>query len=565
MESGITTEELKQETAVVYKALGRSLSTANVASTTYRSDLNHDRLRREFQQGTGLVFTNLGWLPPQSVLAGPPIFGRYMAFAPAVAETEHLWATLRLRQPYFEDCLKVIRTIARKRGTLGSADEGVMLETLRVLASHVDEIGTPQTRAKLRNLPLWTSQGWMRDRPLYATDDPVLAEGLKGRLPLWEPGGELQQFRPLLDLLRVEEVGIAAGVIDPELATEDEDMSDLFRSALQQLQDDLSRNDPQLAIGARMPWDLLGRFSVYIHPSLSLGVTTEREGTGVVYKCKVAAKVDLGRCIFFVQDPAKLSRVDSGGRAIAALFNGDPRRLAQAWRAACDQAESGRLARVIELAEQRMQREQAQTEQEIEERAAKLREGIATKHRDRDHPHERNGTKSSSSTTHTNEREDTRSTVTPSSHRVLVDPDSLILVDPLGTLEKQKTSPLTKTTGDGPLAEPRPGTGAPRGGLSIRLYSDLEKETVGLKLLRRLLSSDHDEIKDLRAQRGVGADAIDELGRFYEMKVSAGSEPDQVTLTNAEVKRALTTPDFFLRRRLWCRGRLCPAQSAGDC
>ena len=256
-EGGITTDELKQETAVVYKALARSLSTANVASTTSRSDLNQDRLRREFQQGNGLIFSNLGWLPPQSVLAGPPIFGRYMAFAPAVAETEHLWATLRLRQPSFEDCLEVIRTIARKRGTLGSADEAIMLETLRALVSLVDASGTPQARPKLRKLPLWTSQGWMRGRPLYATDDPVLAAGLKDRLPLWESGGEIQQFRPLLGLLRVEEVGTAAEVIDPELATEDEGMSDLFRSALQQLQDDLTRNDPQLATGAWMPWDRL--------------------------------------------------------------------------------------------------------------------------------------------------------------------------------------------------------------------------------------------------------------------------------------------------------------------
>ena len=369
---------------------------------------------------------------------------------------------------------------------------------------------------------------------------------LKDRLPLWEPGGELQQFRPLLGPLRVEEVGTAAELIEPELATEDEDLSDLFRSALQQFQDDLSRNDPQLATGARMPWDLLGRFSVHVHPSLSLGVTTGREGAGVLYKPKVAAKVDRDRGIFFVQNPTELSRVDSGGRAIAALFDGDPRRLAQAWRAACDQAESGRLARVIELAEQRTQREQAQTEQQILERTAKFREGTAAKHRDHDHPHGRSGITSSSSVAHANEREDTGSTVTLASHRVLVDPDSLMLVDPLGKLEKQEPTPRPKTTGDGRLAEPRPGTGGPRGGLSIRLYSDLDRETVGQQLLRKVLSSDHDEIEDLRAQRGVGADAIDELGRFYEMKVSAGPEPDQVTLTNAEVKRALTTPDFFL-------------------
>ena len=59
-ERGITTEELKQETAVVYKALAQSLSMANVASTTSRSDFSQARLRHEFQQGNGLVFSNLG-------------------------------------------------------------------------------------------------------------------------------------------------------------------------------------------------------------------------------------------------------------------------------------------------------------------------------------------------------------------------------------------------------------------------------------------------------------------------------------------------------------------------
>ena len=36
------------------------------------------------------------------------------------------------------------------------------------------------------------------------------------------------------------------------------------------------------------------------------------------------------------------------------------------------------------------------------------------------------------------------------------------------------------------------------------------------------------------------------MKRYYELKVSAGPEPDVVTLTDSEVQRALTTPDFFL-------------------
>ena len=112
---------------------------------------------------------------------------------------------------------------------------------------------------------------------------------------------------------------------------------------------------------------------------------------------------------------------------------------------------------------------------------------------------------------------------------------------------RRKRVPLAlRPPGKARLAKPKLGTDGPRGGTSIRLYSDLEKETVGLEILRKLLGSDDDEISDLRAQRGVGADAIDELQNFYELKVSAGTEPDQVTLTDAEVKRALTTKNFFL-------------------
>ena len=69
---------------------------------------------------------------------------------------------------------------------------------------------------------------------------------------------------------------------------------------------------------------------------------------------------------------------------------------------------------------------------------------------------------------------------------------------------------------------------------------------MGMELVRMLLGSDDGAIVDIRTQRGVGADAIEDLRDFYELKVHAGAEPDQVTLTNSEVQRALSTRDFFL-------------------
>ena len=82
--------------------------------------------------------------------------------------------------------------------------------------------------------------------------------------------------------------------------------------------------------------------------------------------------------------------------------------------------------------------------------------------------------------------------------------------------------------------------------MALRGYSDLDRENVGLELARKVLSSDRDDIVDLRMQCGVGADAMDQMNRFYELKVSAGEEPNSIALTNAELQRAKSTPNFFL-------------------
>ena len=533
-----TFEEVKRETAILYKALAQSLM-----STGGRSGIGVEQIRRDFQHGNGLIFTDLGWLPPQGVLAGPPIFGRYKAFAPAIADTDLLWRSLRLRDPSLEDCLDVIRTVARKRSAPGPYDEGVLLQTMRTLAYRAESGVTPQVRARLRKLPLWTSRGWMRERPVYATEDPILAAGLRSKIPLWEPGGELQQFSSLLNPLRVEEIPTtSARVVEPDQADEQEDSSELFELSVRHLQEDLVRNDPLLAKTMGVPWHLLQDFKVYVHPSLMLEVSVKSGGADVLHQCKVMAKVDSERGIVFIQSPQQLSRVDSGGRAIATLFEGDSRQVAQAWRAACDRAESGLQARSIELAEQRSKREQDKMETDIAARTTEIRERIAAAQQGPERSHGLSRTVSGRSGGQENRQ-------TPSSlesTRVLVNPEALDIVDPKGRLESSEQRTPPKTRGDRNLVEPKPGDGGPRGGSPIRLYTDLEKEDVGVKLLRKLLSSDIEEISDIRSQHGVGADAIDELKNFYELKVSAGAEPDYVSMTAAEVKRARTTPGFFL-------------------
>ena len=88
-------------------------------------------------------------------------------------------------------------------------------------------------------------------------------------------------------------------------------------------------------------------------------------------------------------------------------------------------------------------------------------------------------------------------------------------------------------------------------------YTSEEKERVGLELLQMVLGSN---VVDVRAKRRVGADAFDEENRPYELKVSAGREPDMVTLTASEVMAGSYRSKFRLGRGVRCRRARMPSR-----
>ena len=533
----VSPEDQRHESSLVYRALARSLNSAPTDS-----DLTTDQLRNEFARGR-LVLTNLGWLPPRSVLAGPPIFQDLRPFAPAIPDCEPLWRTLQLREPSPTDCVEVLREVARRRKHAPDAtQEALILESLRTLAQH-PAVGATVTRRKLSRLALWTTMGWKRDRPVYATDDPVLAAGLRDRLPIWQPGGELEQFRSLIEPLRVTEIrATEARVIDPASAHEDDDLTELFKRAVDLLHNDLQRNDPTLAETLTVPWDSLATYVVKVHPSLALALTV---AAGQDHSCEVKARIDSTNATVFIKTPTVLAHVDGGGRALAALFEGEPRRVAHAWRAACDYAQDGIEARKVELAHERAAREKAEFDADI--RLGSLQGRIAKRHASSAGQAGRGRTQSSDAAG--DEREQRKQPPSMAAPRILVEPQSLVLIDSGGRKNEGSPSPASGTGGStrsGGLSEPKAGSSGPESRTPLRAYSEVDKENVGFELLRMVLGSDSDQIVDLRNQRGVGADAVDELMNYFELKVSARSEPDQVTLTDSEVRRAHTTPDFYL-------------------
>ena len=534
-----------RDAAVVYKALAESLG-----SSGPRSDLTKQDLRRAFSEGNGLIATKLGWRPPSKVYAGPPVFGRYMPFAPLVPGTDELWNALRLREPSLADCINVLRRIARGRRALDLDDEAVQLETLRLLVERYRATGSREDRRKLGKLALWTTAGWKKDRPVFVTDDESLLEALGASLPLWRPGGEVEQFQLLLEPLGVEVINSAdADVLEVDDSIEDPEATHVFHAAVQQLQEDLVRNEPSAARSIRGRWDNLNEFAVWSHPKLMLAVRVPESAGGGTRHCPVHVKVDVDSQRVFVRDPqTDLPRADRGGRAVAALFDGERRRVAQAWRAAWDRAEDGMAAAGFELAEQQAEREKEEIAVAIRQDLEALRMGRGGKRNTTEGSRRRgpgvagDGSRVGSGSTGNDVPDETKL-------RVLVDPDTLAVVDPSGRVVgglPRRDRPRRTSPGGGPVepsaTEPR----RTRSRMPLRGYSDQEREDVGFELARRVLSSDDKDIVDLRAQRGVGADAMDELKRFYELKVNAGGEPNEVTLTSAEWQRAKSSSEFFL-------------------
>ena len=539
-EDEISPEDLRRDAALVYQALARSLSGGSAGS-----DLTESQLRQEFARHD-LVLTNLGWRPPGSVFKGPPIFRDLRAFAPPLSDCEQLWRALQLKEPSPSDCLETLRAVARRRKHAPDpTEEAILLETLRALAEH-HSAGRTIERPKLARLALWTSIGWMRERPVLATDDPVLAAGLGDRLPIWQPGGELRLLRPLLKPMRVTEIQAKdAEVISPELALRHDALTEYFHEATELMRDALQRNDPKLAERLTVSWDELATYTVKVHSSLSLAVTA----SGQEYECKVDAKADAAHATFFVRERSALSHRNGGGRALAALFEGEGRRVVHEWRAACDEADEGTQVRPIELASEIAAREESESDVRLAEFGAE----IATKHRSRRLAADRVGGNTQNANAIAGPRERPRQSlpVTVVTPRRLVDPDILVLDDPNGHNVRRSPDTASRTNrsalrGSSSLNEPRNDLSGPGNKTPVPGYSGLDRETVGLELVRKVLGSDENQIADLRNQRGVGADAVDEMKRFYELKVFAGSEPDEVTLTSSEVQRASSISDFFL-------------------
>jgi hypothetical protein len=501
-------------------------------------DLTTTELRTEFNGGgtdRGLLYLNGRWYSPGVVFAGERVFGRWRPFVPSSSTLNPLWRVLGISTPDAQACIAVLREIAT--APLALDDRATVLKIVRKLAEHVTSI-SPQLQMELRQLPLWTGETWVSKRPVYAIEDEALAAQVAEKVPVWMAGfSSLSDVEELLDPLGVVVIrpdDFTPLSLDGRGLANGENLRKRFGLAVEYLNDALIRGDKPLydALTTVMSWRDLSGALVMVNPDLELAVALKDR-----LQLTVAADAYMNRNppVFIIRSEDHAGLADAGGRAIASLFDGDRQKVAWAWATMWARAGKGETSDRLILPE-------ADTDSnEASEALVRLK--------DQTDKRSARGQGSASSG-------DSEGTTIVNVRRLkdlsVLHPDDGTIINQgatVGGILFPTRKPLLPSPG------PEAGTGSNDGKSNRRasrsestvLPPASERELLALNTVKKALRADKKELIDLRARHGVGADAVDDLRQFYEIKMASSSEvPNEITLTASEVARAQEEPDFFL-------------------
>jgi len=494
------------------------------------------RQARDVFARSRLVLADEAWHAPAEVFKGTPVFGARRCFVDRGVLVDRLWDFLGVPAPTPADYLDVLREISNG-GPLTDADRPVVMESLRALAATLTSLSTAR-RTQLRRLPLWTAAGWTTKRPLFACDDDVLAEAARGTIPIWDVElKDLDALSALLQVLKVDRISWADFVpceLNASAVTRGQDIGPTFAGAVAHLKDELARGDQALHDSIAVPWRQLMTASVLIAPNLELEAALGE--TGPVRVPAEAYVIRDPTPVVVARDSGRIGDPDAGGRAIAALFRGDRQKLAWAWSAMWARARSGAPTRNLTLSSDH----EADPDADYERLTAL--QGQASARR------------AAGARKHTKPPKPTKATIklktAPLKDLGLYEPDdgtiinhgqsnSSILFPPA----RQQTTPKARAEAGRAASSER---GNAQGSRTVPAPVG-DREQLAFDVVRKALQLGSAELADLRARRGIGADAVDELRQLYEIKMASSSEmPNEIWLTRSEAEAAELDDDFFL-------------------
>jgi hypothetical protein len=518
--------------AVRYAAIAAAVTNVDAPPESMVGDLTVRQLRTRFagvRGRRGLILVDGEWLAPANVLRGRPVFGDRRAVVPDRSHADRLWRILRIATPSLLECVAVLNELAG--ATPGGPDEQVLLDTYVYMSEHLPEATRRELRA-IGELPLWSGRRWLTERPIYAVDDPDVARQLAAKLPVWQPPVSPRSLGNLVSALGVsllDDSDFAPLVGDAERLA-GEAVAETFAAAIAHLREWLARHDPTLSESLAIAWDALADARIALAPNLQLEMRVP--GRRVV---RVPARAHMARAPLQLSaaDIADIGADDAGGRALASLFtSGDRDKLALAWAACWSRARLGDRTARLTLAEDEAGEDPLD--------ALFVQAATTTKRHRRQTP-------ARQATSRTDGQGQRVAAARPV--RRLKSPDDLNVASLERPAGHDGTGSQRGSRGlrsDKPQGEAIDPAAQPASRSAPLAYSPQEQEHLALIALQRAINGELADLRDFRHLRGVGADALDRLGRAFEIKSFATTLPDQVTLTANEFERALKDGPKYL-------------------
>jgi hypothetical protein len=308
-----------------------------------------------------------------------------------------------------------------------------------------------------------------------------------------------------------------------------QDLQPTFREAVRHLRAYLEARDPDLALRCAS-WQALEIANIAIAPGLEVDVDL---GDRLI-RVPVPAQASRDPLTIFARSEEALGSSDGAGWVVATVFrNADRDKVALAWERAWGRAKAGEFATVFGLAETPQPSAQVDGLHRLE--ALRRRGSSAGRGR---------------------------------TTAAKVGSTSAPPVPPPPAIQRLKL-PSELRIGRGGIADPEATKGGvkhvERRGLRTQLpsssgspglsrawntvpgYTQEELEAAAVHVLRLFLGRDDTELRDFTHQRGIGADTVDELLGYFEIKAHGGPAPDTESLTGNEVAKAIEQGDkYFL-------------------
>lgn len=515
---------------LLYAAIAAACKRRESKPSDRVGDLTVRELRSRFgtrRAKQGLVYASGHWLPPSSVFLGAPVFGVRRAFVserPATA----LWRTVRVSQPDLGDCIDVLLELASEPTAVESQD--ILVNTYQYMEPLLDEAPAKQV-VRLAELPLWTGAEWVTRRPVYLVYESGIGQALSASRPVWDIPISTKAVPGLIQAVGATVLDEAC--FDPQFHSqallEGEPYLNRFQTAIKLLEDWLARHDRKLSESRSISWQELLSARLAIEPTLKLECRIGRRSPITVH-----ARVHVTRdpLTFYFADPEAIGEDDAGGLLLSRFFtDGDMEKLALAWSRCWHRSSEG-VAGLVRLAED------DGDDTSLSELFKQATKPSSPRRRSSDSALAK-GKKGAPATKPEEIPE-----------RRLKTPDDLTgtEVSLVGFDEERPKKPQRRRGLRDDIPKGRPigrGNRAPR--TAPRAYSEQDKEELALLVLQHAINGDLADLRDFHHLRGVGADALDTLRRFFELKASYGAMPDEVSLTANEVERAIREgKNYFL-------------------